>query len=345
MEPVIRFLTGTEPQAIPIRYLLQIRPDAAYHAAAPGAPAGLLGMVQEGDAQIPVVDLAARIGLAPAPRRMNTRLLLVNPDGNDPIALRTASVGHAGPADGQPLFDPQTAFSAEELATFRSHPAADRPVTYEPPAEATTIERPCWESIGVEGDLSCPTLASLLLCRNCDIYQKGVNAVLDRAPATHETFATAPAAEPPPTRIALIPFLAEDVWLALPTTAFESVCPATRPHRLPDRNPSHVPGIVNVEGDLLPCLSIHPLLPMLGISPRPPVPGIHRLLILRHGEERWALQVQEVSDILWRTAPVKPRDDEDKLPLVLGIVPETDPPMRWLDAPAFFTYLRFVAER
>ena len=126
----------------------------------------------------------------------------------------------------------------------------------------------CWNRIGVRGDGSCERLVGYLHCRNCPVHDAAAATLLDRplpagarASALDYTRAAPRSArdERRETQSALVFRLGEE-WLALPTPVFRQVA-ITRPvHRLPHRARSVVLGVVNIEGELLVCVSLAGLL-------------------------------------------------------------------------------------
>ncbi|MBU1908712.1 MAG: chemotaxis protein CheW, partial [Verrucomicrobia bacterium] len=42
-------------------------------------------------------------------------------------------------------------------------------------------DRPCWETIGTDGDGSCERLGEKIHCRNCPVFSEGGRVLLDQA--------------------------------------------------------------------------------------------------------------------------------------------------------------------
>lgn len=193
----------------------------------------------------------------------------------------------------------------------------------------------CWRRIGVSGDRSCPELAHHVHCRNCPVYAGAAQRNLQRAvePAYRETWARELArAAPPPraTDAAAMAFRVGGEWLAVPLALLASIAPQARPHRLPHRSGGALLGIVNVEGRLVPAVSLAAL---LGIDTQdtPPPLGRHafaRLLVLALDGQPYALPVDEVHGVLRHEAaamrPAAAAVDRSPSPLVAGVVADSD---------------------
>ncbi|MEQ1862405.1 MAG: chemotaxis protein CheW [Chthoniobacteraceae bacterium] len=163
----------------------------------------------------------------------------------------------------------------------------------------------CWNSIGVQGDGSCPELARAVHCRNCPVYSGAAAALLDRE--IDDEYLTRWAGHYRATKQdttlgtdSVVIFRIGPEWLALPARVFEEVC-ALRPiHSLPHRRNGHVLGVVNVRGALLVCVSLHSL---LAIDRAPDTKHAHRhlvherLLVTSRDGERLAFPVDEIHGI------------------------------------------------
>ncbi|NYH17805.1 chemotaxis protein CheW [Paraburkholderia bryophila] len=126
----------------------------------------------------------------------------------------------------------------------------------------------CWNRIGVRGDSSCERLDDYVRCLNCPVFEAAAARLLDRAIprvdlALHEARVPAQAHRKHEGQNASESFLVfriGDEWLALPTPVFKRIV-QTRPiHTLPHRQHRAVLGVVNVQGELLVCLSLAHLL-------------------------------------------------------------------------------------
>ncbi|MET3134326.1 chemotaxis-related protein WspD [Oxalobacteraceae bacterium GrIS 1.11] len=163
----------------------------------------------------------------------------------------------------------------------------------------------CWNKIGVVGDQSCPKLVQHIHCRNCEVYAGAARRNLQRpvAPDYQREWALhfrQPAAVADPADSSALVFRVGREWLALPTRIFASVAPQARPHALPHRSSAALLGVVNVGGQLYPCMSLAGL---LGIDEHAGTParGRHtfaRLLLPQWDEQVYALPVAELHGIV-----------------------------------------------
>ena len=163
----------------------------------------------------------------------------------------------------------------------------------------------CWNRIGVVGDQSCPKLEQHIHCRNCEVYagaaqrnlQRAVGADYQRDWASH--FRQVDQAAGASDSSALV-FRIGREWLALPTGLFVSVAPQAKPHALPHRGGRGLLGVVNIGGQLYPCMALAGL---LGIDEhdQPPEQGRHtfaRLLLIKWEDQSYALPVAELHGIV-----------------------------------------------
>jgi len=179
------------------------------------------------------------------------------------------------------------------------HPHSDQP------GGVTPAVTSCWNTIGVQGDRTCPELDVHVHCRNCPVYSDAAAALLDR-PAPEEFtidrtrhFGAPKAADERETQSVVI-FRIGREWFALPTSVIAEVAERRVIHSLPHRRTGIVLGVVNVRGELLVCVSLGRL---LGLESRSePVPGVSRtghdrvLVVIRDGV-RVVLPADEVSGV------------------------------------------------
>ncbi|MEO0645025.1 MAG: chemotaxis protein CheW [Cyanobacteria bacterium J06650_10] len=131
------------------------------------------------------------------------------------------------------------------------------------------MQNNCWRDIGVWGDLSCPQLVDEIHCHNCSVYAQMGQALLKRTEPegytaewtaliaqSHDTSQT----QMGPDRQAVMVFRLGAEWVALPARIFHQVIAPSPVHAIPHRHDSLLRGIVNVRGQLLPCVSLHELL-------------------------------------------------------------------------------------
>jgi chemotaxis-related protein WspD len=163
----------------------------------------------------------------------------------------------------------------------------------------------CWRRIGVAGDRSCPELARQVHCRNCAVYADAAQRNLQRPvdPGYRDAWArelALPEAPPAALDAAAMVFRIGAEWLAVPVALASTVAPAAPVHRIPHRAGGALLGVVNVDGRVLPAVSLAPL---LGIETAGvPAPGgrhvFERLLVLAFRGLRVAMPVAEVAGIL-----------------------------------------------
>ena len=118
-------------------------------------------------------------------------------------------------------------------------------------------QKNCWNVIGVWGDRTCPTLPDEIHCRNCSVYSKSGRSLLERSePEGYTAQWTALMAEPSHQQ---------------PQQQLSAPSPV---HAIPHHTDPLLRGIVNVRGQLLPCVSIHSLVGITAnIAMEKPFPG------------------------------------------------------------------------
>ncbi|MFO1418401.1 MAG: chemotaxis protein CheW [Methylotetracoccus sp.] len=160
----------------------------------------------------------------------------------------------------------------------------------------------CWRTIGTSGDRSCPELAHHIHCRNCGAFAIGAASLFDRpAPSDYIedwtrwlTDETDERFDDDGTSICVFRLCAE--LFGLPTATLAGGA-ALRPwRRLPHRRTSGLLGLVNVGGDLMPCVSLHALLEA-GESPDAAKAQRGGLLIGGDSGQRFAFPVDEIVGI------------------------------------------------
>jgi chemotaxis-related protein WspD len=163
----------------------------------------------------------------------------------------------------------------------------------------------CWNRIGVSGDHSCEKLQQFVHCRNCDVYagaaqrnlQRPVDAAYKEEWAAHFR---KPADDSAQLDSSCLVFRIGREWLSLPTSAFLSVAPQAKPHRLPHRNARGLAGVVNVGGKLYPCIALGALLDIDEAETEVRT-GRHtfaRLLLVQWEGQPYALPVADLHGLL-----------------------------------------------
>jgi chemotaxis-related protein WspD len=123
------------------------------------------------------------------------------------------------------------------------------------------LVRFCWKQEGVFGDSSCPHLAELVHCRNCDEYNRAGRSLLDRPmPEAFREEWTRNLAElkekSAPDAVSLIIFRVKGEWLALRTYCLQETTNVRPVHRVPFRTNNVFRGLTSINGELLLCVSL-----------------------------------------------------------------------------------------
>lgn len=164
----------------------------------------------------------------------------------------------------------------------------------------------CWKEKGVAGDGTCQRLAEYGHCRNCPEYSQAGRSMLDREipPGFREEWAKTLAGgkeTEAPGAVSLVVFRLNDEHLALKTMVFVQAL-ALRPiHRVPFRTNRMFLGIVNVDGVLLPCLSVAEVLGITAPDQRAANAegqGYRRLMVVSRDGERFVFPVDEVLGVM-----------------------------------------------
>ncbi|MFL9868015.1 chemotaxis protein CheW [Paraburkholderia fungorum] len=167
----------------------------------------------------------------------------------------------------------------------------------------------CWNRIGVRGDSSCERLVDYVRCLNCPVFEAAAAKLLERPIplvdlALHDADTPAQQMErrhdPQGASESFLIFRIGREWLALPTPIFKRIV-QTRPiHTLPHRQHRAVLGVVNVQGDLLVCLSLAHLLGFEADTSAGNDQSRHdlpRLLVVSRAEEHAVLPVDQVDGV------------------------------------------------
>jgi chemotaxis-related protein WspD len=175
----------------------------------------------------------------------------------------------------------------------------------------------CWNRIGVRGDSSCERLAEYVRCLNCPVFEVAAAKLLDQPMPlvdlpTHDARAPSQAPrsgqreEAQEAGESFLVFRIGREWLGLPTGIFRQIVQTRTVHTLPHRQHRAVLGVVNVQGELLVCLSLAHL---LGFEPDTPGAcddraglDLPRLLVVARDEEHAVFPVDQV-DGVQRFAP------------------------------------------
>jgi len=160
-------------------------------------------------------------------------------------------------------------------------------------------EENCWKQIGVWGDRSCPELARVFDCRNCEVYSSRGRRLLDRpAPKDYiESWTTLLAEEEVVTQTVTSPYLVFRVgqaWFAFLATSLQEVTAPSAVRSVPHRPREVLLGLVNVRGELHPCVSLHTMFGEEITAHRTPAA---RFLVARWAAEDWVFPADQVDGI------------------------------------------------
>ena len=160
----------------------------------------------------------------------------------------------------------------------------------------------CWNRIGVGGDRSCPELAEHIHCRNCPVFASAARFFFHR-PAPIEylrdwaEFLATPTAAGSVDQVGLLVFRLGVEWLAIDILNAVEVTTVRPVHRVPHRTNAVFSGLVNLRGQLHPCVSLHGLLAIEGIDPTNNPPIAPRLVLIRRDNDIWAFTADEVAGV------------------------------------------------
>lgn len=169
--------------------------------------------------------------------------------------------------------------------------------------ERTEPSPSCWKEAGVFGDKSCRELALLAHCRHCPRYTAAGRRLLDREPPEgyREEWTerlAAPKEKVETDRVSVIIFRLGAEYFALRTVCFQEAAEAVLPHGIPLRTGRVFTGFVNVNGELILCMSVAALLEIEpgagGTDGRRIYP---RLAVITREGQRFAFPVDEVMGV------------------------------------------------
>ncbi len=156
----------------------------------------------------------------------------------------------------------------------------------------------CWREIGVAGDRTCELLGGYVHCRNCPQYSNLGRTLFDREmPEDYrrevsEDLAAATAAVAEDT-VSVLVFRIGSEWFALRSLLFQEVAAYQKPYALPFRSGTLLAGLVNVNGELLLCISLEAALGLPSEAKTQSV-GRLRLCVVENARERFAFAVDEI---------------------------------------------------
>ena len=167
--------------------------------------------------------------------------------------------------------------------------------------DAVIADGSCRHTIGVWGDRSCPALREHTHCRNCPVYAETGRRLLDREPNTAhiqdwQAQQAVPATLRARAQTSVVVFRLGPEWLALPTRLLREIIEPMPAHRVPHRHDSRFMGLINVRGELIPCIDLGRVL-SLGHDPIQNSKAWARMLIVERNAEAWAFRVDDVEGI------------------------------------------------
>ena len=176
----------------------------------------------------------------------------------------------------------------------------------------------CWKRIGVFGDSTCEKLVDFAHCRNCPDYYSAGKRLFDREiPAGYreewaKILAGSKETEAPGTDFVVV-FRLKNEWLALKTACFQEATGIRPVHTVPFRTDNVFRGLVNIHGELIPCVSVADILGLTGDVGESPERKIYkRMIVLNKNGERFVFAVDEILGI-YRIS----QDNQKKAPATL----------------------------
>lgn len=178
-------------------------------------------------------------------------------------------------------------------------------------------ERPdkCWKLIGVFGDASCPDLVTYAHCRHCPRYSEAGRRLFDRAipPEFSKEWTRLIAAAKETGQADLISVLVFRLcgeWLALRTNCFRKATDAQTIHSVPLKSGRIFLGLVNIDGELLPCFSAAEAVNLPESAATAGENVKSRLFVVVRDGERFVFPVEEAMGVRRiPTASVQPPPD------------------------------------
>jgi chemotaxis-related protein WspD len=168
----------------------------------------------------------------------------------------------------------------------------------------TGLALQCWKQRGVFGDSSCSKLADIIHCRNCVEYNKAGRTLFDRE-VTQEfleewtTNLTGIKETEALDTVSVIIMRIKNEWLALKTIFLQETTNVRPVHRVPLRTNNIFKGIVNINGELLLCISVADLLEYAHEEDKGKDDAIiyKRMVVVNKDGERYVFPVDEILGI------------------------------------------------
>ena len=177
----------------------------------------------------------------------------------------------------------------------------------------------CWKEIGIFGDSTCEKLEEVIHCRNCTQYYKAALDLFDKEiPDGYLEESTSLYANPEeaekPDIISVVVFRLNTEWLALKTIYLQEVTKILPVHFVPFRTNNVFRGLVNINGVLLPCVSLSDIIGLTGNNEKQTKSTIYkRMVVAADNHDRYVFFVDEMLGI--RRISLQ---DQKKIPATLS---------------------------
>jgi len=161
----------------------------------------------------------------------------------------------------------------------------------------------CWKEIGVWGLSTCEKLDKYIHCRHCPEYSKAGRQLLNR-PIEKKSISewtkqfSKEKTETQDITLSVVIFRIENEWLAIRTEYFQEIQEWRQSHSIPFRTNRVFKGIVNINGELLLCISASEL---IGVGNK----GVNivdlakkRLIILKNENLRYVIEADEFIGVI-----------------------------------------------
>ncbi len=158
----------------------------------------------------------------------------------------------------------------------------------------------CWKTKGVYGNLSCKELSEYIHCRNCPQFTKAGRELFNKNFVTDDlldewTVKNAiPKINEQVGDISIVPFRLKDEWFALSTNLLIGANGMLSVHSLPHRSNSIFEGLVNINGELLCCVSAYEVLGLTDKIFKDDNKGYKRMVIIKKNDDTFVFKVDEL---------------------------------------------------
>lgn len=208
---------------------------------------------------------------------------------------------------------------------------------------STVLESPetgCWKKVGTYGDSSCERLPEHGHCRNCDEYSSAAKSLFDREVPSEELRTWSEQLAQVKQKqlletVSVVVLRVRSEWLALPIQYFQEAFEPRPVHTVPFRSNEVFQGLVNVNGELVPCISMANLLRLTDEQQDRRRRAPARMVVVDKGKDRFVFAADEVLGVR-QFAPevmLKPPSTLSKCPeaLTRGVVEIEAKTVGWLD--------------